>query len=253
MAGPSIRWNPFRAWALLALAVGALLLAASAANGMRSAKLGPHLCKTVNGGKFVKIPGFPGEKIDRRLLRDIRWMKRKFHAFITDGYSTDGHAWNGEHPIGLAADIVPNVAKGGGWSDIGDLAHVAEPIQNQPIMPWRWVGWNGDAGHGRGDHLHMSWAHSETRPTVPARVVYTRKCPRSVRDDKPARDGGRDDRPGSGGGTRPGRDGGGGGGRGNGSNGGTSPGSGDGGGSGGSGGGVSPKIGKLAPVVPETY
>ena len=119
------------------------------------------------------------------------------------------------------------------------------------------VGWNGDAGHGRGDHLHLSWSHSETKPKTPARVVYTRKCPGSKRDDDPARDGGRDrdrdDRPGSGGGTRPGRSGGGG--RGDGSNGGTSPGSGGGaggGGSGGSGGGVSAKVGRLAPTVPET-
>jgi hypothetical protein len=259
MAGCGIRWRPFRAWAILALAAGALLVAASPAGAMRTTKLGPNLCKTVNGGRFVEIPGFPGEKIDRRLKRDIRWMKRKFHVFVTDGYSTNGHAWNGEHPIGLALDIVPNVAKDGGWGDIGDLAHIAEPIHNQPIMPWRWVGWNGDPGHGRGDHLHLSWAHSETSPRVPARVVYTRKCPRPKRDGNPARDGGRDrdrdDRPGSGGGTRPGRDGGGDGredGRGDGSNGGTSPGSG-GGGSGGSGGGVSAKIGKLAPVVPETY
>jgi hypothetical protein len=251
--------NGFRARRLsvaVALGLGALAIAASPAAGMRSVKLGRHLCKTVNGGKFVAIPGFPGEKIDRRLLRDIRWMKRNFHIFITDGYSTGGHAWNGEHPIGLAADIVPNVAKGGGWSDIGDLAHIAEPIQNQPSMPWRWVGWNGDAGHGRGDHLHLSWSHSDTKPKVPARVVYTRKCPRTKRDDDPARDGGRDrdrnDRPGSGGGTRPGG-GGGGGGRDGGGNGGTSPGSGGGGGGGGSGGGISAKVGKLAPVVPETY
>jgi uncharacterized membrane protein YgcG len=251
MAGRRIRWRAVCALATIA-AAGTLLASATQAGAMRSTKLGPHLCKTVNGGRFVKIPGFPGERIDRRLLRDIRWMKRKFHVFITDGYSTDPvHAQNGEHPIGLAADIVPNVAKGGGWSDIGDLAHVAEPIQNQPIMPWRWVGWNGDAGHGRGHHLHLSWAHSDTRPTVPARVVYTRRCPRSKGDDPTGdRERGRDrgGRPGAGGGTRPGRGGGGGGGDGN---GGTSPGA-QAAGSGAGGGGISPKVGRLAPAVPET-
>jgi hypothetical protein len=229
-------------WVLVALALAACAIAASPAAAMRSKKIAPHLCKTVKGGRFVSIPGFPGEKIDRRLLPDVRWMKRRFDIFITDGYSTDrAHAENGEHPIGLAADIVPNVAKSGTWNEIGDLAHVAEPRQNEPIMPWRWVGWNGDAGHGRGHHLHLSWSHSPTRPRHPARVVYTRRCPRSGDGDRHSRD----------------RDGGGGD---HGSSGGTGAGGGGGSGDGGTGGGgtgagstgaISPKVGMLAPVVPE--
>ena len=158
----------------------------AAAREMHSTKLDSHLCKTVHGGRFVPIPGFPGEKIDRRLLPDIRWMKHRFDIFITDGYSTDPvHAQNGEHPIGLATDIVPNRAVGGTWNEIGDLAHLAEPSQDHPIAPWRWVGWNGDPGHGRGNHLHLSWMHSPTKPRHPARVVYTRRCPGSV-DTAPA-------------------------------------------------------------------
>jgi hypothetical protein len=167
-----------RATSLIALsAVAAALLASSAlAAPMEVTKLDKHLCKAVHGGKFVDIPGFPGEKIDRRLLPDIHWMVRRFHIFITDGYSTDPiHATGGEHPIGLATDIVPG--SGGSWHDIGRLAHLAEPDQNAPIMPWRWVGWNGDPGHGRGNHLHLSWSHSPTEPKDPARVVYTRICP----------------------------------------------------------------------------
>jgi hypothetical protein len=169
------------------LAIIAGLAASPAADGMRSTKINHHLCKTIHGGRFVSIPGFPGEKIDRRLLPDVRWMKRRFDILITDGYSTDPvHATNGEHPIGLAADIVPNKAVGGTWGEIGVLAHLAEPHQNAPIPPWRWVGYNGDAGHGRGNHLHLSWSHSPTKPRHPARVVYTRKCPGSSRGE-PAR------------------------------------------------------------------
>ncbi len=163
------------------------LAASWAAGEMRSTKLDRHLCKTVHGGRFVSIPGFPGEKIDRRLLPDVRWMKRRFHIFITDGYSTDPvHAPRGEHPIGLAADIVPNKAVGGTWGEIGELARLAEPQQNAPIPPWRWVGWNGDPGHGRGNHLHLSWTHSPAKPRHTARVVYTRKCP-ATNEEEPAR------------------------------------------------------------------
>ncbi|HEY7150155.1 MAG TPA: hypothetical protein VH391_00580 [Solirubrobacterales bacterium] len=188
---------------LLAIAAGAIAASPATASKMRSTKLDKHLCKTVHGGKFVPIPGFPGEKIDRRLIPDIRWMKHRFDIFITDGYSSDPvHATNGEHPIGLATDIVPNRAKGGNWRKIGHLAHLAEPRQNAPIAPWRWVGWNGDAGHGRGNHLHLSWMHSPTRPHHPARVVYTRSCPAPV-GSAPARHRHRRRSAGPTGGTRP--------------------------------------------------
>jgi hypothetical protein len=169
---------------LIALSLAGLIAGAMASPGaarMRSKWVDRHLCKTVGGGRFVDIPGFPGERIDRRLLADIRWMKRRYDIFITDGYSTDpAHARNGEHPIGLATDIVPHRSKGGTWRKIGALARKAEPRQDHPIPPWRWVGWNGDPGHGRGDHLHLSWMHSPTPPKDPARVVYTRKCPTAV-------------------------------------------------------------------------
>jgi hypothetical protein len=178
------------AGALIAVSLAALLAvtAASPATAkMRSKLIDNHLCKTVGGGRFVDIPGFPGEMIDRRLLADVRWMKRRYDVFITDGYSTDPvHARNGEHPIGLAADIVPNKSKGGRWRDIARLARKAEPRQDHPIPPWRWVGWNGDAGHGRGHHLHLSWMHSETKPKDPARVVYTRKCPAPPEEPPPS-------------------------------------------------------------------
>ena len=175
-------WYP--SFTLRALAVSALALVvvvsatSSAAATMRSERIRPHLCETIGGGRFVAIPWFPGEKIDRRLLPDLAWMRRKYDIFVTDGYSRDPiHAEHGEHPIGLAADIVPDTSRGGTWSEIGELAHWAEPEQDHPRMPFRWVGWSGDPGHGPGDHLHLSWSHSATPPGNPARVVYTRICP----------------------------------------------------------------------------
>jgi len=169
---------------LLSISASALLLAspigALAGGSMRSTKLAPKLCETTGGGKFVDIPGFPGERIDRRLLSDVRWLQRRYSIFITDGYSIDPvHSWNGEHPVGLALDIVPNKAAGGSWADITRLANWAEPRQNNPRAPFRWVGYDGDAGHGRGHHLHLSWNHSMTKPKRPAPTVYTVHCPGS--------------------------------------------------------------------------
>ena len=134
----------------------------------------------VNGrGKIVAIPGSPGERVDRRLLPDIRWMRARYHIAITDGFALEGHAPHGEHPIGAAIDIVPG--PGGSWNDIDRLARFAEPRQNRPRAPFRWVGYNGDAGHGRGNHLHLSWVHGPARRGHPARwiEVLTGGKPRS--------------------------------------------------------------------------
>ncbi len=156
------------------------LLITSAPGAMRSTKISKNLCETSGGGKFVSIPGFPGERIDRRLLTDIEYLERKYEIFITDGLSYDPvHAANGEHPLGLALDIVPDTANGGSWKTISALAKWAEPSQDQPVAPFRWVGYNGDAGHGRGHHLHLSWNHSDARPKHPAKTVYTLRCPGS--------------------------------------------------------------------------
>jgi hypothetical protein len=165
-----------RAGLAAALALGTV--AAIAPARMTTTELAGKLCLVEGGGRFVDIPGFPGESIDRRLLRDINFLERRWDIFVTDGYSTAPyHKKNGEHPIGLALDIVPEPGPAGSWKEITRLANWAEPRQNQPIAPFRWVGYNGDKNHGRGDHLHLSWSHSETKPKRPARTIYTIQCP----------------------------------------------------------------------------
>ena len=159
------------------LAIVATVVPASPAQ-MRSVDLGNKVCQTTGGGKFVDIPGFPGERIDRRLLRDIKYLRRNYKIFITDGYSTSPiHSANGEHPRGLALDIVPNFAAGGSWNDIDRLANWAEPSQNQTRSPFRWVGYNGDPGHGRGHHLHLSYNHLGANFGEPAKTMYSIRCP----------------------------------------------------------------------------
>ncbi len=189
-------------------AAGAGVLAATAAAKMRSTRLEPKLCKTVGGGKFVKIPGFPGEKIDRRLLPDVEYLVDRFDIFITDGFSRSNvHARHGEHPLGLALDIIPS---GKRWKKVNRLAKWAEPKQDHPRPPFRWVGYNGDAGHGKGNHLHLSWSHSDSKPFHPARKAFTINCPDGGDVTEPPEDGGD-----TGGGTGTGTGTGGGGGEGN--------------------------------------
>lgn len=177
--------------AFLAVLVGVVsagALAAAASAEMTSTPINSKLCETTGGGKFVPIPGFPGEKIDRRLLSDIEWLLEKYKNkwFVTDGYSTDPvHARNGEHPIGLALDIIPDFSRTEKWRKVSRLAKWAEPDPDEPRPPFRWVGYNGDSGHGRGNHLHLSWSHSDTKPEKPARTVYTIKCPGTIEPEEP--------------------------------------------------------------------
>jgi hypothetical protein len=145
----------------------------------------PDGFRTVEGhGKFVDIPGFPGRKIDRRLLPDVAWVVARYHVNITSGYSLSKvHESKGEHPRGLALDMVPG--PGGSWAALARLARWAEPHQNMPRTPFKWVGWNGDSGHGdpahckarRGcfAHLHLSWQHGATPRAHPAPWVNVLK------------------------------------------------------------------------------
>ncbi len=127
--------------------------------------------RVFKGGGFVGIPGSPGERVDRRLLKDVAYLKSKYKVAITDGYALSGHASNGEHPVGLALDLVPG--PGGSWAHIDRLAKWAEPRQGRPRAPFRWVGYNGDSGHGRGHHLHLSWNHAAVGRGRVARWVDT--------------------------------------------------------------------------------
>jgi hypothetical protein len=159
----------------VALACAALLCLAAFA----SAAPGPAATRLVYAaGKIVPIPASipheAGDMVDKRILPDLRWIAQRYPIYVTDGYSgplLDGeragcdecHVKGSDHYNGLAVDLVP---LGGGtkcdasWAPITSLALWAEPLQNEPALPFRWVGYDGDAGHGCGHHLHLSWNHS---------------------------------------------------------------------------------------------
>lgn len=126
--------------------------------------------RIAGGGAIVPIPSLPGESVDRRILPDVLYLLRTYRVTVTDGFAVSGHDPDGEHPLGLAVDVVPGA--GGTWDDVDRLARWAEPRQGRPRPPFRWVGYDGDAGHGRGHHLHLSWSHAPGR-RPPASWVLT--------------------------------------------------------------------------------
>jgi hypothetical protein len=160
-------------------ALAAVALIAVACWAPAAADAGPSANRIVYAqGKIVPIPASvpheAGDMVDRRIVPDLLWIARHYPIYVTDGYS--GPLPNGEHVgcnrchtrgsdhyNGLAVDLVP--IEGGTtcnskWAPITRLAEWAEPTQNHPVPPFRWVGYDGDAGHGCGNHLHLSWNHA---------------------------------------------------------------------------------------------
>jgi hypothetical protein len=144
-----------------------------------SAGAGPISTRQAFGiGEIVPIPASipheEGDMVDRRILPDLRWIAAHFPILVTDGYSgplpngehvgcNNCHVKGSDHYNGLAVDIVPLNGSGKcdtSWTAITRLAMWAEPVQGKPVPPFRWVGYDGDAGHGCGHHLHLSWEHA---------------------------------------------------------------------------------------------
>jgi hypothetical protein len=133
----------------------------------------------------ASVPHEAGDMIDNRLIGDLRWLAEHFPIYLTDGYSgplPNGewagchrcHVARSDHYNGLAVDVVPlrwSDKCDANWRGITRLAKWAEPQQNQPVAPFRWVGYEGDAGHGCGNHLHLSWEHAPAAPYTLAEWV----------------------------------------------------------------------------------
>lgn len=123
-----------------------------------------------HGGWLAPIPG--GQQCDRRIVPDVLTLIRVYHVAVTACYAPSGHAAGGEHPLGLATDIVPGT--GGSWDDVDQLAADTGWIRACgasgvrpacPLKPWvRFVGYDGYPNHGRGNHLHISWQHGPGKP-----------------------------------------------------------------------------------------
>jgi hypothetical protein len=140
-------------------------------------------------GRLVPIPAAipheAGDMVDSRIVPDLRWISQRYPIYVTDGYSgplpngehvgcDECHAGASDHLNGLAVDLVPAEPSStcdSHWTAITALTLWAEPVQNQQLPPFRWVGYEGDAGHGCGNHLHLSWNHAPAAPFTLAEWV----------------------------------------------------------------------------------
>jgi hypothetical protein len=162
--------------AFVALALTALIACLAVAPAASAAPIPTRF--VYGSGEIIPIPASipheEGDMVDRRIVPNLRWLAQRYPIYVTDGYS--GKLPNGEHAgcrgchvkhsdhyNGLAVDIVALDGSGrcdAAWRGITRLARWAEPVQNRPRGPFRWVGYDGDAGHGCGHHLHLSWEHA---------------------------------------------------------------------------------------------
>jgi hypothetical protein len=171
--------NRLRLRLLLALASLAPLLLCLGVAKASAAEPPPARTRIVKTpGQLVPIPASipheAGDMVDSRIVPDLRWIAARWPIYVTDGYSGPGpngehvgcdecHAHGSDHYNGVAVDVVPAEPSStcdSHWTRITELALWAEPVQNQPVLPFRWVGYEGDAGHGCGNHLHLSWNHA---------------------------------------------------------------------------------------------
>jgi hypothetical protein len=170
-----------RATRLSALLLAAIAIAGVSAPGSSGA-VAPAYHTNYREGKIVavgnSIPHADGVMVDRRIVNNLRLLAQDYPIYVVEGYAgplpgvgqigcRSCHVHNSDHYNGLAADIVPLDWDGrgcdGSWRGITRLARWAEPRQNRPRLPFRWVGYNHDAHHGCGDHLHLSWDHAPAK------------------------------------------------------------------------------------------
>jgi hypothetical protein len=172
-----------RRFAWIACAVAAAVTVALLASPLASAFRDTPGATKINDrhGRFIPIPNqvphVAGAYIDKRIKRNLIWLADHFRIYVTEGFAgrlPNGkkvgcpkcHVKHSEHKIGLAVDIVPLHNDWSGhcnkrWASVSKLAKWAEPKQDAPLPPFRWVGYNGDVDHGCGNHLHLSWSHDD--------------------------------------------------------------------------------------------
>ena len=153
-----------------------------------SASGGRDPSRVVFTGRWLApVPG-TGVRCDARIVDDVVFLTTRFGLRVTACFAASGHALHGEHPLGLAIDVVPRdddwtrtaaTARSFGWRP----ACAATGCAGEVRPPMRVVLYNGYPGHGDpshctppgcAPHLHLSWAHGPASPLTPAPWVERR-------------------------------------------------------------------------------
>jgi hypothetical protein len=133
------------------------------------------------GTWLAELPG-TGLRCDARIVPDVRFLIERFGLRVTACFAASGHKPLGEHPLGLAIDVIP---ADGDWDRTARAAAffawspdcAANGCAGRVRAPMRVVLYNGYPGHGDpahcpppscAAHLHLSWAHAPTPPLTPA-------------------------------------------------------------------------------------
>lgn len=105
------------------------------------------------GGNIVPVPGFPGERMNSRILGPALAFMRKWNLFLTDSYGS-GHQSPEHTQYGTALDVVPG--PGGSWGKVGQAVGEAVKLGYTPVY---YDGSNGSINlppHGPGHHAHIT-------------------------------------------------------------------------------------------------
>jgi hypothetical protein len=144
----------------------------------------------VTGSWLAAVPG-TGLRCDARIVPDVRFLLAHFGLRLTACFAASGHEPLGEHPLGLAVDVVP---VDGDWGRTMRAARffawvpecAANGCAGRTRAPMRVVLYNGYPGHGDpghcappacAAHLHLSWSHAATSPLTPAPWVDVLTAP----------------------------------------------------------------------------
>ena len=179
--------------------LAAALVAVTAAAPTASAAAPPVYHTTFLRGRIVplddSVPHAPGVMVDSRIVADLDYLATIYPIYVEEGYAGPlagvgevgcrlCHVAHSDHYNGDAVDILPLFWGRRGcdssWRAISHLARWAEPRQNHPLLPFRWVGYNGDVDHGCGNHLHLSWDHARAPRFRLARWVTVFDVPETV-------------------------------------------------------------------------
>jgi hypothetical protein len=132
---------------------------------------------------LATVPG-TSFQCDRRIVGDVVHIIERWGVQLTACYAPTGHETGGEHPLGLAVDLVP--APPATWGMMAALARWAgwrpacadTGCASQTGTAFRFVGYNNYPGHGdpahagANAHLHLSWTWRGDRGP-PAASVQT--------------------------------------------------------------------------------